>query len=61
MRPRFQKRHYHEIASAIRKTRALPHDSAQEAMTDLVEELIGRLAADNPRFRAETFRQEASR
>jgi hypothetical protein len=58
-RPRFQKRHYQLLADAIRSTRVLPHDSAQEAMADLIEDLVSRFALDNPDFNPDTFRRAA--
>jgi hypothetical protein len=53
---KFAKRHYREIADAIRTVRALPHDCANELWTDLIAELCQRFKQDNGDFRAETFR-----
>jgi hypothetical protein len=47
-RPLFQRRHYQRLAEAIRTTLLLRHDSPEEAMGDLIEELCDRFASDNP-------------
>ena len=54
-RPTFQKRHYDVIAAAIAATAVLPHDSPAECLTDLIEALCDRFAADNPEFRRDQF------
>ena len=58
-RPYFQRRHYQTIAGLIAQTRALPHDSAQEALDDIVEALVDRFRADNPKFSPAQFRNSA--
>lgn len=55
-RPDFQKRHFRTIANAIKATRNLPHDSAQEAIADLVETLVATFKVDNADFNEATFR-----
>jgi hypothetical protein len=59
-RPSFQKRHYQTLAAAIAAVRTLPHDSAQEAISDLVETLVDRFRADNSKFRPDQFRSAST-
>jgi hypothetical protein len=58
-RPAFQRRQYARIADVIRRTRLLPHDSAEEAWTDLVENLADAFAADNGEFERGAFKRAA--
>jgi hypothetical protein len=54
-RSRFQKRHYVALASALKRAKARPTDSVQQAIADLQADLCDLFASDNPEFRRATF------